>query len=498
MMTPIVYGLALMIAAGLVLIVVGLRGKRLNQHPVCRSCGFDLEGVYPAGMTCPECGTGLKHARAVRVGVRRKRWTAAGIGAALVLAPLAMFISMAAVVVSGSELNQYKPVSLLLLEGEHGSDDLAQSAAKELVRRQDAGELVGENLSNAVEAALDLQGNLERSWHQEWGDLIERAHASGGASEEQYQRYLRQVAVIECRVREHISKSGELPVIIELKEARVGSASMFAVLFELDGASVGTQEISELAWGRYPGESLDSATSQGSGEERPRTATLRIFSQQDRKRFSDVAGSALSCYLQLPDSPGAGEHTVRVRLKAQVTTSTNALVIGATPPPIDDDGWHPLTLESRTRVQLEDEPAARLRHADAATTEKLAASLRPTSSIRSILLNLDQTVRVLLSFDVAAAPAPFAFDVYVRDAEREWKAGTLTSSTLVPRMNWYSVGVESQRTLAADCDTPLHAPSIDVILRPNIELAARTIDITEIYGGEIVIEDVALSSNPSF
>ena len=39
------------LAAGALLVLWGWRGKRLNDHPVCGWCGFDLEGVYPAAPT---------------------------------------------------------------------------------------------------------------------------------------------------------------------------------------------------------------------------------------------------------------------------------------------------------------------------------------------------------------------------------------------------------------------------------------------------------------
>jgi hypothetical protein len=42
--------------AGLILLVLGVRGWRIDDHPVCRRCRFDLVGVYPAIGACPECG----------------------------------------------------------------------------------------------------------------------------------------------------------------------------------------------------------------------------------------------------------------------------------------------------------------------------------------------------------------------------------------------------------------------------------------------------------
>ncbi|MFT3683753.1 MAG: hypothetical protein QM783_02305 [Phycisphaerales bacterium] len=75
--------------AGVVMVVLGRRGRKLNNHPQCRWCGFDLEGVYPQTPTCPECGAGLKRQNAVRMGVRRRSIPVMVVGVLLVAVPLA-------------------------------------------------------------------------------------------------------------------------------------------------------------------------------------------------------------------------------------------------------------------------------------------------------------------------------------------------------------------------------------------------------------------------
>src|SRR5262245_3057212 len=101
---------------GVLLTWLGVHGRRINDHPQCRKCGFDLHGVYPAGATCPECGSGLKRRRAVRAGVRQKRtWLVTtgggllGVGALLVLAAVWLMFA-------GPRLNKYKPALVLMLE----------------------------------------------------------------------------------------------------------------------------------------------------------------------------------------------------------------------------------------------------------------------------------------------------------------------------------------------------------------------------------------------
>lgn len=81
----ILTGVIAVLLLGLVLLVMGVRGRRINDHPVCRGCRFDLVGIYPAVQTCPECGRGLRSSM-VRTGVRRRRRRMAILGGILTLA----------------------------------------------------------------------------------------------------------------------------------------------------------------------------------------------------------------------------------------------------------------------------------------------------------------------------------------------------------------------------------------------------------------------------
>ena len=56
----------------LILVALGLAGRRVGDHPHCRRCGFDLFG-NPSAAVCPECGGDLSWRRAVRTGQRKRR-----------------------------------------------------------------------------------------------------------------------------------------------------------------------------------------------------------------------------------------------------------------------------------------------------------------------------------------------------------------------------------------------------------------------------------------
>jgi ankyrin repeat protein len=65
---------------GLVLIVRGFRARYLDDHPLCKKCGYDLYPKPPA--SCPECGANLQLPVAIRIGhrTRHKPMMAWGLG----------------------------------------------------------------------------------------------------------------------------------------------------------------------------------------------------------------------------------------------------------------------------------------------------------------------------------------------------------------------------------------------------------------------------------
>ena len=101
---------ALVVPAALWLIAWGWRGKRLDAHPVCRRCGFDLVGLPLGRRVCSECGNNLNRRRATRFGNRRRRWRAVALGAVPMALCATWFGAIGWVVLRGVDVNQYKPV----------------------------------------------------------------------------------------------------------------------------------------------------------------------------------------------------------------------------------------------------------------------------------------------------------------------------------------------------------------------------------------------------
>src|SRR5688572_29350260 len=94
----------------------GLRGRGVDDHPICRRCGFDLSGRPKARDRCPGCGSDLSARKAIRIGRRERRPRALAGGIALIL-PWTLLVAAIGVAWYGdTDVNRYKPVWWLIRE----------------------------------------------------------------------------------------------------------------------------------------------------------------------------------------------------------------------------------------------------------------------------------------------------------------------------------------------------------------------------------------------
>ena len=129
----IVILLGLPFIMGLGLLLAGVYGKRIDDHPWCRTCKFDLFGSPADAQTCSECGADLTQTNAVRVGQRRKRKGVIVSGVVLLLLAGGFFAAMAWTASSSFDLNRIKPVWWLAMNGESANLSSATVALKELL-----------------------------------------------------------------------------------------------------------------------------------------------------------------------------------------------------------------------------------------------------------------------------------------------------------------------------------------------------------------------------
>lgn len=512
--------------AGIGLLWAGLRGRRLNDHPVCRWCSFDLEGVYPEGVTCPECGAGLKRDNAVRIGVRRRMPVLVLVGALLAAVPLAPIATVGYALLTGSNIDSYKPLGLLLWESRYSDAGRLDAIATELQNRAMAGKLDPSQYAAVVDAVLDFQGDTSRPWAESWGDLIERARLDGALSATQEERFLSQAAVLELDARSTVQAGSTTPVRVKLKEARVGSNMALDCSVKVTGVNVDGHEASwrtnrrsrvDSFFGGMTGdpEEVASLTLQGKGGAGPR---LAFFGPLNRPTGEVI--------IEIPSQTAPGDRTLELALDMSVGgsqsgvlrtfTIANGMLRSATP----SAGASSSTVSTSKRIRVvgPDDPVVTPIDADSDTTRKLAEALTP----QSVMLGGDLFGGFVITrngfeqpasgdasvqFDLAGVDTPVAFDVYCRADGHEWKLGELHSGSRVDETGGGAFQMSStiiingkvvQQSSSSSKDSRTvsgsweggDAEKVDIILKPSSDVAARTMDLDRYYAGAVEFKDV--------
>lgn len=201
--------LSLIIAVwGVSIIGAGRRGPRVDDHPLCRRCGFDLAGVLRPGMTraqrrslrCPECGAALGRPGTLMIGNRVRRPGMIRLGAVVVVIGVLGMAWPVATLMSPELLARTLPDSPLAWRAREGD----VFALRELARRVAAGTTSAE-LTRALAAhALEMQRtSTPQEWASrwEWGQMIEFARARSLLGDAQWTQYARQgMADLKARV----------------------------------------------------------------------------------------------------------------------------------------------------------------------------------------------------------------------------------------------------------------------------------------------------------
>src|SRR3954449_11905348 len=78
-------------AIALIVLRRGARGRRIDDHPLCRKCRYDLFGL-PAPTACPECGADLTKPAAVVIGNRHPHRLMVYTAGGAMLASLAVLV----------------------------------------------------------------------------------------------------------------------------------------------------------------------------------------------------------------------------------------------------------------------------------------------------------------------------------------------------------------------------------------------------------------------
>ncbi len=489
MTAAIIIGLTLLLAAGLALLLLGLRGRRINDHPICRGCGFDLVGVLPAGSTCPECGAGIKSGQWVRTGARQKRAGMAefgGVLAAITIVPLGLMLSE-----GGLTLNLLadKPTAVLLEESDHAALGAVEPVLEELQTRWTAGTLTKDQKLRIIASVLEHQRDLSRPWSELRGDLFERGRSDGLVTEDQFTAFQSHSAAPELRTRGKAEAGQWISfgfVTAEHRQSSAGSAmlSVHVLSASLGGRTLRRNTDSSRAKGDEPG---DGAAGLVEAEGTARRTRAGLPATGIPRPASEM--------LLIPADMPPGEHELQLEVALRASSRNELL---------DDTellkaNQQRRTLSTRITILPPRAPIAVV-PMDAQTRSSLEAYVREyqwesrlvgDASSEAPRWSVSATMRRPAPAELVAQETPAIFvDVYVVDASGNKQPFAELDSVIQPDQEAGRLLLRAATGSVQLWTSPLPDPfTLSFEFRQERSSSPRT--LTSRYGGErIVIENI--------
>ena len=509
-MIPATIGIGAALAVGVILLGIGLRGRRVDDHPVCRKCRRDLTGVESP--RCPECG---RPSTRPRVGNRRRRPVVAATGGVLAAVALISIVGGGALLLTPERSATHKPAWLLRWESGLNVERSRRVAAGELARRLRENALAEPEVSETAAAFLADQRDDGLAWEPAKGDFLRMANKRGFMDDAAWGRFLEDGIMASLEVRpvawlpdgHAMSRPGVEAVVmglyVELDDllgspmvavrhdpARLrlgspGGGSHWAMLcVEPAGGTTGMWSGGAYYFARVVGHggARGLVLQPGDGP------SLRVVAGSPvRHSFDPAATQAHVIVVPIAPEATAGEATLTVR-REEWTAGRRAPLRHTRPRLGADVPRRPVRLvaDRAESVRVLEVPGDPVALADG----RLAAEVKSwlTIVLRSGVGDPAGQPGVTLAptFDVAPGSPPLAYAVLadVGDGVRQqigslaWRPGEATR-----------VEMTDARPLRLD---PREVRRVTLTLSPDVRLAERQVDVFEVAGGEVAFEDVPL------
>jgi len=462
---------------GILALFFGLRGRRIDGHPLCRKCRYDLSGTEAVPVKCPECGRALAgEPRALRIGNRKRRPMVLGIGAVVTLLSISAAGLYAYNQSRNFDWNTIKPVWWLKSEAA-GSGMNAPAARRELLARIEREELPNDEASEIAEIGLTMQADPDIPWNQTWGEIIELLWEREQLSEDQIARYVQNAfsADFEVDARRVIRQGAELPLRegVHMKEKGDG--------FRLSMPRLTFRQPTTLTV-IYRIKSIERGDSLILG---PQQWTDHPISQAGFHRYPSLP-------LNLP--PGELELEVTYECTAYSHPQNVRPVHYPDGPRLDADPIAQWEMKRLVPVTVLDDDSSATMIADASRAPAVRDSI---VQIEFILTTIQQPGgggtfggrNGMIIID--SPPMDLSFDVFARVGGEEKQIGSIAARAA-------EAGPQNaQQIVHHPRDLFPNALTCDLVLRASPTAAERTIDIFEVWDGEIIIEDVPIRAAES-
>jgi hypothetical protein len=483
-----VYILAVLFAGGVLLLLFGLYGRRINDHLYCRKCRYDLSGLGARPSRCPECGADLTRWRAVRKCRRRRRPVSLVIGFAILLFLLAGPAVMILKSVEHFFDTTGKPVWWLRRDAESDVAVKRGTAQQELIRRLRLGELSEEQVLAIVDDALKLQADRSKPWTGKWGTFIELAWYGRYVDDETIASYLDGIYGEDWtfRIGRLSRPGGSLQGEVTLPKPRGAEfGSLFAAEFEYDAASLDDrdQEVEQVTIDIPPSTALGASVLPAPWSS---CATVHLDEDAERGDHELTVRAHINFRLTVPDpsdptSPPLDGGNPQGRGGIGMSLPKPSLPEGVNVVTAEQgDAFLERSLEWTVSVQIVEREALVV---PVVTDPDLAGDIRSSVWIDRLMRGgpASGVGTVAAALEIVEPPVDLAFRVFVRINGVE----TAVESPVICRAgetlsHWF--------VSARVAELPTDASDVEFVFRSDPSVAEGLADITGVWEGKIVIK----------
>ena len=435
---------------GVILTLKGLFPRRTGDTPYCRKCRYNLTGtdLVADDTRCPECGQFLNVLGAI-VGERRRRPRRVAVGVVCFLLGIVPLGGMLYGAAAGVNWYQYKPTFMVIADLRSSNASLAKKAVNELTARHTGGKLSSGQLRSIADVCLEEQKRPKArpGITHPLVNLLGDLYTGGDLSPEQTQRLYRNVIPsVKLTARPTVVQGHDCAMRLEY-QVRLPDWLLCA----------------SVAWLTV---GLDGQTVQR-GRSESMTHNWSAQTSTDR-------------WLRLDE---VGKHELAVDVEVTVYGQSSDRQKGV--PPLHR---RLETLTAPVEV-LAEEPSDYIKRVSSPELDAAVASLvsiRHLEASRSRSETGQATFSLMVCFQPGLL-AGLAFDVLVEVSGQEHVLGTATCSGVRAGVSESQVHVSG----AVPVDLP---KEVTIRLRSSTDAAERTVDLFEIWDGELRFENIPVSA----
>lgn len=439
---------ALIVLSSLALLAIlllawAIRGKRIDDHPLCRKCRFDLVGLMATGRTpparCPECGCDLA-ATGLHIGNRRRRRRALNLAIVLLVIAIPAAAGAGYLRLARTNIYPYLPTWALMWRYEQ---DLPGQAAipLELMTRVKAGAIDAASGARIMRRLLAVQADQSQQWIPGWGALAESLIENSLVTNDDAMTFLRQgvIATLLCPKRGRAG--GSAMIGMKVSSHRLGPTSV-RVRVERVSTRVG------------------SRVTPGSGWSTARLATTGWGTHID---------------IVMPDER-PGTHPVEVIYRFTPESAWPQV------PQPEDFSWTCMVTGQMVIVP-QGTPLVSLVYDEGVGKQLLARmKLRAQRYPGNVPPNM-QTCHIEVK---GPLPTAGAFHIYFREPDGKELRSTRIS---------FDKSLNGTNIMGFQPPMELKAQVVDIIFRADEEVAISALDVDSIWGGQIVFPGVNLRAH---